>query len=88
MKRMQKFAQHLRDNVFKRLEAPRRKYEKTMINNLDNLYRVIRKGDVIEGGKFNYKTLWAQTIFETRHSKADQATKRKGPGREPIPAQS
>jgi len=47
MKKIQKFAQHLRDNVFRRLEAPPRKYEKTMINNMDNLYRVIRKGDVI-----------------------------------------
>jgi ribosomal protein L18E len=47
MKKIQKFAQHLRDNVFRRLEASRRNYEKTMINNMDNLYRVIRKGDVI-----------------------------------------
>jgi ribosomal protein L18E len=47
MKKIQKFTQHLRDNVFKRFEAPRRNYEKTMINNMDNLYRVIRKGDVI-----------------------------------------
>jgi ribosomal protein L18E len=47
MKKIQKFAQHLRDNVFRRLEESRRNYEKTMINNMDNLYRVIRKGDVI-----------------------------------------
>ena len=47
MKKIQKFAQYFRDNVFKRLEAPSRKYEKTMINNMDSLYRVIRKGDVI-----------------------------------------
>ena len=47
MEKIQKFAQNLRDNVFRRLEAPRRNYEKTMINNMDNLYRVIRKGDVI-----------------------------------------
>jgi hypothetical protein len=47
MKKIEKFAQHLRDNVFRRLEASRRNYEKTMINNMDNLYRVIRKGDVI-----------------------------------------
>jgi cell wall-associated NlpC family hydrolase len=47
MKKIKKFAQHLRDNVFRRLEAPHRNYEKTMINNMDNLYRVIRKGDVI-----------------------------------------
>jgi cell wall-associated NlpC family hydrolase len=47
MKKIQKFAQHFRDYVFRRLEAPLRNYEKTMINNLDNLYRVIQKGDVI-----------------------------------------
>ena len=47
MKKIQKFAQYLRDNVFRRLEASRRNYEKTMINNMDSLYRVIRKGDVI-----------------------------------------
>jgi len=33
------------------------------------------------------KTLWSQTTFATRHLKIDQATKRKDPGREPIPAQ-
>jgi len=37
----------LRNSIFRRLEAPRRNYEKTMINNMDNLYRVIRKGDII-----------------------------------------
>jgi len=47
MKKIQKLALHLRDSVFKRLEAPRRNYEKIMINNMDNLHRVIRKGDII-----------------------------------------
>lgn len=47
MKKIQKFVQHLRDKVFKRFEAPSRNYEKIMINNMDSLYRVIRKGDVI-----------------------------------------
>ena len=47
----------------------------------------IIKFNIIEGGEFNYKTLWSQRTFETRHLKADQATKRKDPGREPIPAQ-
>ena len=47
----------------------------------------IIKFNIIEGGKFNYKTLWAQTIFETRHSKAKQTTERKDPDKEPIPAQ-
>ena len=47
MKKIQKFAKYLRDMIFRRLEAPRRNYEKTMINNMDNLYRVIRKGDII-----------------------------------------
>ena len=32
---------------------------------------------IIEGGEFNYKTLWSQTIFDTRHPKDDQATERK-----------
>jgi hypothetical protein len=47
MKKIQKLVQYLRDRVFRRLEAPRRNYEKNMINNMDNLYRVIRKGDII-----------------------------------------
>jgi len=47
MKKRQKLAQYLKNSVFRRLEAPRKNYEKTMINNMDNLYRVIRKGDVI-----------------------------------------
>jgi hypothetical protein len=47
MKKIQKFVQYLRDRIFRRLEAPRRNYEKNMINNMDNLYRVIRKGDII-----------------------------------------
>ena len=47
MKKIQKYTQYLRDSVFRRLEAPRRNYEKTMINNMDNLYQVIRKGDII-----------------------------------------
>jgi ribosomal protein L18E len=94
MKKIQKLTQPLRNNVFKRLEAPRRNYEKTMINNMDNLCRVIRKGDVIlvEGNSeisrmIKYKTLWAQTIFENRDSKVEQTTERKDPDREPIPAQ-
>lgn len=37
----------MKDKVFSRLEAPRKNYERTMINNMDSLYRVIRKGDVI-----------------------------------------
>jgi hypothetical protein len=47
MIKIQKYVQYLRNSIFRRLEAPRRNYEKTMINNMDNLYRVIRKGDVI-----------------------------------------
>jgi hypothetical protein len=47
MKKIRQFAQILKDSVLRRLEAPRRNYEKTMINNMDNLYRVIRKGDII-----------------------------------------
>jgi cell wall-associated NlpC family hydrolase len=47
MKTIKKIAQHMRDNVFRHLEAPPRIYEKTMINDMDSLYRVIRKGDVI-----------------------------------------
>jgi hypothetical protein len=47
MKKIKKIAHHLRDNVFRRFEAPGRNYARTMINNLDNLYHVIRKGDVI-----------------------------------------
>jgi len=47
MKKIQKFVEYLRDQAFRHLEAPRRYYEKTMINNMDNLFRVIRKGDII-----------------------------------------
>jgi hypothetical protein len=47
MKRIKQMTQHIRGMVFRRLDAPRRNYEKTMINNMDNLYRVIRKGDII-----------------------------------------
>jgi hypothetical protein len=47
MKKMQKLVQYLRNSVFRRLEAPHRNYEKTIINNMDNLYQVIRKGDII-----------------------------------------
>jgi hypothetical protein len=47
----------------------------------------IIKFNIIEGGEFNYKTLWAQTIFENRHSKVEQTTERKDPDSEPIPAQ-
>jgi cell wall-associated NlpC family hydrolase len=47
MNKIQKYAQYMRDSIFRRLEAPRRNYEKTMINDMDNLYGVIRKGDVI-----------------------------------------
>jgi cell wall-associated NlpC family hydrolase len=47
MVKIQKFVQYFRNSVFRRLEAPRRNYEKTMINNMDNLQRVIRKGDII-----------------------------------------
>ncbi len=97
MEKIQQFAQFLRDILFRRLEAPRRNYEKIMINNMDNLHRVIRKGDIIlvegnseiniiEDGEFNYKTLWAQTNIESPRSRAGQTTARKDPDREPIPA--
>jgi hypothetical protein len=47
----------------------------------------IIKFNIIEGGEFNYKTLWAQKNFETRHPKVDQAIEGKEPSREPVPAQ-
>jgi hypothetical protein len=47
MKTIKKLAHFMRDNIFRRLEAPRRNYEKTMINNMHGLCDVIRKGDVI-----------------------------------------
>jgi hypothetical protein len=52
MKTIKKLAHFMRDHIFRRLEAAGRNYEKTMINNMDSLYGVIRKGDVIlvEGG--------------------------------------
>ena len=33
--------------LLRRLEAPRKAYEKRIVNNLDNLYGVIRNGDVV-----------------------------------------
>jgi hypothetical protein len=48
----------------------------------------IIKFNIIEGGEFNYKTLWAQTNFETRHPKVEQLTEKKDPDRELSPAQS
>jgi hypothetical protein len=47
MKTIKQFTHHMRDKIFSQLEAPRSNYERTMINNMDSLYRVIRKGDVI-----------------------------------------
>jgi hypothetical protein len=47
MKSIKQFIQYMRNRVFSRLEAPRKNYERTMINNMDSLYRVIRKGDVL-----------------------------------------
>jgi len=44
MKAIKKLAHHIRQSVFRRLEAPGKNYEKTMINNMDRLYSVIRKG--------------------------------------------
>ena len=34
-------------SLLKRLETPSDSYEKRIINNMANLYRVIRKGDVV-----------------------------------------
>jgi len=34
-------------SLFKRLETPIQSYEKRIVNNMENLYRVIRKGDVV-----------------------------------------
>ena len=47
MEKIQKFAKRFMDSVFRRLDAPRKNYENTMINNMDNLQRVLQKGDVI-----------------------------------------
>lgn len=33
--------------LLRRLDAPRKAYEKRIVNNMDNLYSVIRKGDVV-----------------------------------------
>lgn len=46
----------------------------------------IIKFNIIEDGEFNYKALWAQTIFETRYSKIEQITDRENSDSEPIPA--
>ncbi|WP_373500570.1 YiiX/YebB-like N1pC/P60 family cysteine hydrolase [Desulfococcus sp.] len=42
-----KWLTFLSRSLLKRLEAPSPSYEKRIINNMDNLYRVIRKGDVV-----------------------------------------
>jgi hypothetical protein len=47
MKKIKKLVHFMRDKMFRLLEAPGRNYEKTMINNMDSLCSIIRKGDVI-----------------------------------------
>jgi hypothetical protein len=54
MKKLQKLAQYLRDSVFRRLEAPRRNYEKTMINNMIKKLEAHLQRDF----KSNYVTYW------------------------------
>jgi len=62
MKKIQKFSSHLRDRIFRHLEAARRNYEKTMINNMDNLHRVIRKGDIILGNCNEFQVICSGMI--------------------------
>jgi len=46
-KRSNRLLTSLGRTLLRRLEAPRKSYEKRIVNNLDNLYGVIRKGDVL-----------------------------------------
>lgn len=46
-KRLNTWSASLGRALLRRLNAPRKAYEKRIVNNLDNLYRVIRKGDVV-----------------------------------------
>jgi hypothetical protein len=46
----------------------------------------IIKFNIIEGGFFDYKMLWAQTIFETRHTAIDHTTDKQDPEPEPVTA--
>jgi hypothetical protein len=47
----------------------------------------IIKFNIIEGGVFDYKTLWAQTIFESRHTANGHTTDKQDPEPEPSAAQ-
>jgi hypothetical protein len=46
-KRLNTWLASLGRALLRRLDTPRKAYEKRIVNNLDNLYRVIRKGDVV-----------------------------------------
>jgi hypothetical protein len=46
-KRLNAWLASLGRALLRRLDTPRKVYEKRIVNNLDSLYRVIRKGDVV-----------------------------------------
>lgn len=46
-RRLNSWSASLGRALLRRLDAPRKAYEKRIVNNMDNLYRVIRKGDVV-----------------------------------------
>ena len=47
MEKIRKSAQQMINGVFKRLESRQKPYEKIIINNMQSLYQVIRKGDIV-----------------------------------------
>jgi len=89
MLKIQKFVQYLRDRIFSRLEAPRKNYEKNIINNMDNLYQIIRKGDIIlvEGNSEISRMIKLLTQSSWSHSAiyvGDELLKNGEVRREPI----
>ena len=65
-----------------------RHYSQIMPKHLDISpnFQII-KFNIIQGGVFNYKSLWAKKIFETRHLRKGRTTDMRNPDNEPIPAQ-
>jgi len=61
-------------------------FEDTTMKHESPNFQII-KFNIIGGGIFDYKTLWAQTIFETRHSVIDHTTGKENPEPEPAAAQ-
>ena len=70
MKTIKEIYQLSRDGIIGRLEASRPRYERFIINNMDSLYRVLRKGDVVlvEGNSYISRMIKLFTQSTWSHS--------------------